>query len=109
MLDKIFGKKPTTTKEIEDRWQIKTLSEHEEKYWRYNEDMKARQLQHIPVKKFNNPLLRLYRDLIYKNYYHLIYKKDRTALEIILLALGITFLLLLIVPVLSYLFYFLFG
>ena len=101
MLDKIFGKKPTTTKEIENRWQIKTLSEHEEKYWKYNEDMKARQLQHIPVKKFNNPLLRLYRDLIYK--------KDRTALETILLALGITFLLLLIVPVLSYLFYFLFG
>lgn len=101
MLDKIFGKKPTTTKEIENRWQIKTLSEHEEKYWKYNEDMKARQLQHIPVKKFNNPLLRLYRDLIYK--------KDRTALETILLALGLTFLLLLIVPVLSYLFYFLFG
>ena len=101
MLDKIFGKRPTTTKEIENRWQIKTLSEHEEKYWKYNEDMKARQLQHIPVKKFNNPLLRLYRDLIYK--------KDRTALETILLALGITFLLLLIVPVLSYLFYFLFG
>tara|TARA_R100000458_G_C8243603_1_gene222050 strand:- start:976 stop:1281 length:306 start_codon:yes stop_codon:yes gene_type:complete len=101
MLDKIFGKKPTTTKEIENRWQIKTLSEHEEKYWKYNEDMKARQLQHIPVKKFNNPLLRLYRDLIYK--------KDRTALETILLALGITFLLLLIVPILSYLFYFLFG
>tara|TARA_A100001201_G_scaffold136751_1_gene125999 strand:+ start:277 stop:582 length:306 start_codon:yes stop_codon:yes gene_type:complete len=101
MLDKIFGKKPTTTKEIENRWQIKTLSEHEEKYWKYNEDMKARQLQHIPVKKFNNPLLRLYRDLIYK--------KDRTALETILLALGLTFLLLLIVPILSYLFYFLFG
>ena len=101
MLDKIFGKKPTTTKEIENRWQIKTLSEHEEKYWKYNEDMKARQLQHIPVKKFNNPLLRLYRDLIWK--------KDRTALETILLALGITFLLLLIVPILSYLFYFLFG
>lgn len=101
MLDKIFGKRPTTTKEIENRWQIKTLSEHEEKYWKYNEDMKARQLQHIPVKKFNNPLLRLYRDLIYK--------KDHTALETILLALGITFLLLLIVPVLSYLFYFLFG
>ncbi len=101
MLDKIFGKRPTTTKEIENRWQIKTLSEHEEKYWKYNEDMKALQLQHIPVKKFNNPLLRLYRDLIYK--------KDRTALETILLALGITFLLLLIVPILSYLFYFLFG